>query len=1542
MGNGPHGPRSQEGKAGEPAVRASGRALIAVVLVLLVVLPASAALRRTHAVAPGTWSATYDWTAGAGYSGWHTVVSAPAGAYSASAEHDGSGGLWLWPTGGAKYGPGWIEWVYDAPGTSTIASATVAATLSPDLFAHHCVSIRLQTNGRDNATQNFCKPPAHPHAAELAVTDSRRASTSFVFRIEFPACKDGDSESCRKQIPAKDPSRGMSAVARMVRLNLTDGTAPSIALAGPLPALADRYIDGTQAYDYSEIASDDGSGVSRAWMELRPDAPFAHADAACDPAHSTPGLGGAVCPATLTLAGTESTSRLPEGRNVFSAGAQDLAGNAAAADWAVYVDRTDPRVGAAGELLDRHFVDGATSYHVDVSASDPGADTKRASGISRAWIERDGATELATASNGRCTGVICPDSFSPTLTIDSSSFPAGRNTLVAKTSDLVGHVSASDAWIVDVDRAPPTPSVSGALADLANAYTGGARAYDVTLSATDPGAAEHSASGIQSIELLRAGTDAPLVSRPQACSELVCPADASWSGPVDLSALPEGTTTLSVRATDLVGHSAVTGRWSVLLDRTAPPVATNVQIYDRDESARTAAIGWDPSVDPALADGSPASGTIGYSYRTRVSSSSWSAWQTTSDWTASLSNVSTGDAIDVEVRALDGAANVSDVASATLIAESMSPPPVDDAGSPPPDPSGDDLVQPWTDTELTSEQSADALSLAQADTRVAAILATASSSNDEASPWRMDQTPTLLGAVIHFTLAQPTTVEGDWLTIEYDDSEQTFPPYTSVPNHQTLTQVTGVTVYVSLSTKKVVGIEAETNVDQPPPGLRLNARRAALALSASSAGGGRTTSKLRKLCLDVVEFCFFNYDFDGNAEAYGSNRYKHVDMPVTMIWWGGASEYKVDSLLGDSGFLGSLGSNMTARVKNDKPVEWLDRKTPGDKEHRCSFSSKIIHTRVYGDADDGHIDSLKYGFAVIGTTHLDWGECLGHGHSGWSRESEYLIGEWAKNYKHGLVVKSDAVNLYNREGFPLARHVGSHVLWNDGKATTVWMPDGPVFSDGSHLRLLNSVKPAITGAPKKNTVLTADPGTWDATGTPTFSYSWLRCDPAGGTCASTGSTEPTYTVQEADVGYTLRLEVTATIPPVVASVRSLETAVVRGGSACGLSGDTSNAASGAPPNDDFSNASPLSGETGSEAGTLTAATVQNAGEVAETIAGDPSGNDVEDWAMGAHPTRTVWYCWTAPADGQYEFDTKGSPPPFQGDGSYSGVADPPTLIVWLGTRWNVTGTDAAGNPVADYLRAGNSVNSELGFDTQKLLAMENKSNGTYGDAGFSTYTQVTPNVKAGTQILIEVENWPSWPTPDQGDFKLNWSRLGPIDMDYDGITEEADNCPSSNNPGQQDYDGNGRGDACDPPPSVVRVDNNSRYTINAYAVSWFGYGLYDPNYWTFAGQTCAAFATCTFNWGGAAFGYLNLRAEGYDEYGNPIGNQGRRDSSFPGPAYPPYFGDANVVSWTDVAGPAQCARYQTSPYTMRNACVFVPANASIVANVGHFTELAVR
>jgi hypothetical protein len=96
----------------------------------------------------------------------------------------------------------------------------------------------------------------------------------------------------------------------------------------------------------------------------------------------------------------------------------------------------------------------------------------------------------------------------------------------------------------------------------------------------------------------------------------------------------------------------------------------------------------------------------------------------------------------------------------------------------------------------------------------------------------------------------------------------------------------------------------------------------------------------------------------------------------------------------------------------------------------------------------------------------------------------------------------------------------------------------------------NTAEPTITGSPAQGQTLTATPGTWTSDTTPTFAYQWLRCPASGGAsdgsdCASIdGATTTAYVVAAGDVGFRLRVRVTATNPDGQTIRASNATAVV--------------------------------------------------------------------------------------------------------------------------------------------------------------------------------------------------------------------------------------------------------------------------------------------------------------------------------------------------------------------------------------------------------------
>ena len=111
----------------------------------------------------------------------------------------------------------------------------------------------------------------------------------------------------------------------------------------------------------------------------------------------------------------------------------------------------------------------------------------------------------------------------------------------------------------------------------------------------------------------------------------------------------------------------------------------------------------------------------------------------------------------------------------------------------------------------------------------------------------------------------------------------------------------------------------------------------------------------------------------------------------------------------------------------------------------------------------------------------------------------------------------------------------------DGSSTANSKPS-PVIADNTAPK--NTALPTISGSAIAGEELTADPGAF--TGAPDrYTYRWNRCDAAGSACVSTSSTGKVYGVRTADVGKTLRVEVTAINDKGRSTAVSNATAVVR-------------------------------------------------------------------------------------------------------------------------------------------------------------------------------------------------------------------------------------------------------------------------------------------------------------------------------------------------------------------------------------------------------------
>jgi hypothetical protein len=92
---------------------------------------------------------------------------------------------------------------------------------------------------------------------------------------------------------------------------------------------------------------------------------------------------------------------------------------------------------------------------------------------------------------------------------------------------------------------------------------------------------------------------------------------------------------------------------------------------------------------------------------------------------------------------------------------------------------------------------------------------------------------------------------------------------------------------------------------------------------------------------------------------------------------------------------------------------------------------------------------------------------------------------------------------------------------------------------------VSTVAPYVTGSPQVGETLTLLPGRWE--GQPyTYAYQWQRCDAAGESCVDLPkATVPSYRLQPADAGSTIRAEVTARNAGGETTAVSAPTAVVQ-------------------------------------------------------------------------------------------------------------------------------------------------------------------------------------------------------------------------------------------------------------------------------------------------------------------------------------------------------------------------------------------------------------
>jgi hypothetical protein len=120
---------------------------------------------------------------------------------------------------------------------------------------------------------------------------------------------------------------------------------------------------------------------------------------------------------------------------------------------------------------------------------------------------------------------------------------------------------------------------------------------------------------------------------------------------------------------------------------------------------------------------------------------------------------------------------------------------------------------------------------------------------------------------------------------------------------------------------------------------------------------------------------------------------------------------------------------------------------------------------------------------------------------------------------------------------------------SSGSATAASNPTGTVGASAP----VNSRIPSISGSMVEGQTVTASPGTWSGAAPITFTYQWLRCNSAGGSCvAIPGATSAQYRLTSTDIGRKIRVNVTARNPGGSKTVLSGESATVAAAGPAGI------------------------------------------------------------------------------------------------------------------------------------------------------------------------------------------------------------------------------------------------------------------------------------------------------------------------------------------------------------------------------------------------------
>jgi hypothetical protein len=268
-----------------------------------------------------------------------------------------------------------------------------------------------------------------------------------------------------------------------------------------------------------------------------------------------------------TLPHTFAWTSAPEGSHSVRVSTDDATGqHPRTQTWGVKLDHTKPTISTPTGTLyapNAWMQEGAKTVHVDTSDA--------TSGVKKVELTVQPSGGAETVVQTKTPATCCPSSFPADLAwTPSASDAEGTYDIRVKAYDDAGNQPEVRQWQVKLDNAPPTVTLSGALKDAEGMET----PSNANLSVT----AQDSRSGVKSVEIKVDGGVKATQTNPTPCDG--CPITMSWN--YHAADYAPGKHTITVTATDEIGHAAPPRSWDVYTESTPPEVTTGGNLWLAD------------------------------------------------------------------------------------------------------------------------------------------------------------------------------------------------------------------------------------------------------------------------------------------------------------------------------------------------------------------------------------------------------------------------------------------------------------------------------------------------------------------------------------------------------------------------------------------------------------------------------------------------------------------------------------------------------------------------------------------------------------------------------------------------------------------------------------------------------------------------------------------------------------------------------------------------------------------------------------------------